>query len=307
MVDVLLGYSSFPHYLKDQDYFNALVGRVSNRIGGGLFELGGTQYQLSQNEGNNHLHGGCAGLDSKVWDLLELINSPTAVGCRLGLESEHLEEGYPGHLKIEASYMLYENNSLILKIRAFSDRDTILSITNHNYWNFNGHGEFYSDISNHILQIPSKLVCTTDVNQIPTGELQAIDETMADFQSPRFISQSLLKEGGLDLNYCFEGEEEIHPRAEVYSPCTGLGVLISSDLPGMQCYTGGSMKDFYPGKQQRSYGKNFGICLEPQHYPNAINQPGFPSPVLRAGATYEKTIRMDFRRDYPRTPRQIRA
>ena len=109
----------------------------------------------------------------------------------------------------------------------------------------------------------------------------------------------VLNQGGIDCNYCFHEVDDCYSTAELFSPTTGLGVNIKSDLPGLQCYTGSQMKTNYKGKYGRSYGPGFGICLEPQFYPDAINQPNFPSPILKADQVYQKTITMQFRNDYP--------
>ena len=161
LTDVLLGYQSINDFLQDYDHMNGLVGRVSNRISQSQFELNGTKFLLSQNEGENHLHGGFLGFDRKVWKFLRHSEEFDNVSLSLGLTSQDLEEGYPGCLEIEITFKLNRSNRLILEMKAISNKDTILSMTNHNYWNFNGHGEHYADVSNHILRIPSLVVCET--------------------------------------------------------------------------------------------------------------------------------------------------
>ena len=293
LTDVLLGYQSINDFLQDYDHMNGLVGRVSNRISQSQFELNGTKFLLSQNEGENHLHGGFLGFDRKVWKFLRHSEEFDNVSLSLGLTSQDLEEGYPGCLEIEITFKLNRSNRLILEMKAISNKDTILSMTNHNYWNFNGHGEHYADVSNHILRIPSLVVCETGQNNLPTGQLLRVDGTKLDFFDARRIGGE-----GIDLNYCFGNQSSLEIVAEVYSPATGLGVAISSDLPGVQCYTGGSMSKKSSGKSGRTYGRGFGLCLEPQFYPDAINQPTFPSPILKAKEPYQKVIQMDFRNDY---------
>lgn len=297
-IDIILGYPSIDGYLEDNNYMNALIGRVSNRIGPAQFKLNGHDYSLSVNEGENHLHGGFVGFESKIWKLVGHEENSDFVNLTLGLKSKNFEEGYPGELEIKVTYILDNYNNLTLEMKASSDRDTILSMTNHNYWNLNGHGQDYGDVSNHILRIPSRLVCETMTGNLPTGHLKDISATAFDFIHARELSKEIVQGEGIDLNYCFGNRRNVELAAEAYSPATGIGVTISSDLPGIQCYTGGGMSNQYMGKSGRTYGRGFGLCLEPQFYPNAIHQPHFPSPILKAGQPYAKIIRMDFRNDY---------
>ncbi len=297
--DVVLGYSSYADYLQDTDYMNAIIGRVANRIRNSQFSINGKKYTLPANEGIHHLHGGLQGFDSKIWRFSEFIEHSSYSGIKLALNSPHLDQGYPGNIKIDLSFVLTEDNRLVIKTYAASDSDTIISITNHNYWNFNGHADHYADISNHVLCIPTNLTCNIDEHGLPDGTFSNILNTDYDFYKPRKFHRDFLNQGGIDTNYCFHNSSESQSSAELYSPKTGLGVSITSDLPGLQCYTGNQMQNNYRGKFKRSYGPKYGICLEPQHYPDAINQCNFPSSLIRINETYEKTITMLFNDSYP--------
>ena len=297
--DVVLGFDSYDKYFSDVDYINAIVGRVANRIANSQFIIGNQKFSVSSNEGKNHLHGGFQGFDSKVWNFIKFIEDSDFIGLRLSMMSPHLDEGYPGNLEVTVDFLLSEDNRLVIKTNALSDQDTVVSITNHNYWNFNGHADNYSDISNHFLNIPSNLICMKNQDNLPNGSFLSVLDSPYDFTTPRQLNSAFLHEDGIDHNYCFHHTDESFFSAELFSPSTGLGATIVSDLPGLQCYTGNQMQARYDGKYGRSYGPCFGICLEPQFYPDAINQTKFISPLLLANQEYQKTISIKFRNDYP--------
>tara|TARA_Y100000589_G_scaffold328093_1_gene371436 strand:+ start:1089 stop:2168 length:1080 start_codon:yes stop_codon:yes gene_type:complete len=297
--DVVLGFDSYNKYFNDVDYINAIVGRVANRIANSHFVIGNQKFSVSSNEGKNHLHGGFQGFDSKVWNFIKFIEESDFIGLRLSMMSPHLDEGYPGNLEVTVDFLLSEDNRLIIKTNALSDQDTVVSITNHNYWNFNGHADHYADISNHFLNIPSNLICMKNEDNLPNGNFSSALDSPYDFTIPRQLNDSFLHKDGIDHNYCFHHTDDSNCSAELYSPSTGLGATIVSDLPGLQCYTGNQMQASYDGKYGRSYGPYFGICLEPQFYPDAINQDKFLSPLLLANHNYQKTISISFRNDYP--------
>lgn len=296
-LDVILGYDNLADYINDKDYMNAIVGRVANRIHNGSFSIQDANYQLNLNENKHHLHGGSQGFDTKFWHFIESFTSNDQVGVVLQLMSNHLDQGYPGKLLVTASYILKNDNSLHLKIEAESDQSTPVSITNHNYWNFNGHDKTYADITNHHLKINSNLICETNCELIPTGKLIDVSQSNLDFRSSRSIASSLTNCEGIDSNFCFENTKKISVMAGLFCPVTNAGMVLSSNLPGLQCYTGEHMSSFYKGKQNKSYGKSFGICLEPQFFPNAVNQASFASPILLPNEKYDRSIIMKFEFD----------
>ena len=296
--DVLLGYEKFEDCQISPDYFNCIVGRVGNRIANAEFELNNKTYKLSKNAGSNHLHGGEFGFNRKIWNINTIKESKNELSCELGYFSKHLEEGYPGNINCKTTYTLNNKNEFIIKFSASSDEDTVVSMTNHNYWNFHGHNDYYQNITNHSIKINSHYVCESDSAAIPTGNLIGVRNTKFDFLNRKNISQEFLDEGGVDNNYDIGGNFSIRKVAEVFSNLTKMGVTYFTDQPGVQFYTGNMMADRYIGKENKKYGKNYGLCLEPQFFPDAINQPKFASPILKAGENYLSTIVMKLRNDF---------
>jgi len=296
--DVLLGYEKFEDCQISPDYFNCIVGRVGNRIANAEFELNNKKYKLSNNVGSNHLHGGEFGFNRKIWNINAINENKNELSCELGYFSQHLEEGYPGNLNCKTTYTLNNKNEFIIKFSASSDKDTVVNMTNHNYWNFHGHSNYYQNIKNHSIKIYSHYVCESDSAAIPTGNLINVRNTKFDFLNRKNISQKFLDEGGVDNNYDIVGNFSIRKAAEVFSNLTKMGVTYFTDQPGVQFYTGNMMADEYRGKENKKYGKNYGLCFEPQYFPDAINQPKFISPILKAGENYLSTIVMKLSNDF---------
>jgi aldose 1-epimerase len=200
--------------------------------------------------------------------------------------SSHLEEKYPGNLSCTTQYKFNSKNEFSICYSATTDRDTIVNITNHNYWNFHGHNDYYGKILDHSAQIYGNQVCEVESDLIPNGNLLNVANTKYDFIESNPISKELIDQGGIDINYVVNNEKEMKPVARVWSNLTGMGVQYSSDQPGLQFYTGGNMHPEYQGKNHRTYGKNYGLCMETQFFPDAINQDNFESPILKVGETY---------------------
>lgn len=288
--DVILGYSDFNQCLDAPGYFNSIIGRVGNRISNSEFLLNNTLYKLSNNVGNNHLHGGVEGFNKKIWSINSLIRNNHEIICELGYLSEHLEEGYPGNLDCKVTYIFNNKNEFIIKNSAFSDEDTIVNITNHNYWNFHGHGDHYKNITDHTVKIFSSRVCENNEYSIPSGKILSAKNTLFDFIDEKIITQDFLDKGGIDNNYDFGSKKILKKVAMAYSNITRMGVTYLSDQPGNQFYTGNMMADSYKGKYKRKYGPQYGFCFEPQFPPNGINEENFQSPILKAHERYESTI-----------------
>jgi len=195
-------------------------------------------------------------------------------------------------LQCKAIYELNNNNEIIIKFIAKSDQDTIVNITNHNYWNFHGHAKFYKSIEGHSVKIYSEKICENNKDLIPTGNLIDIKKTKYDFINHNLITTELLKNGGIDNNYDIGNNKLLKKAAEVYSTLTRMGVVYYTDQPGIQFYTGNMMQKYYNGKKNRKYGVNYGLCLEPQFFPDAINQENFKSPILKIGEQYQSNITM---------------
>ena len=290
--DVILGYGNLEDCIKAPDYFNSIIGRVGNRISNSKFKLNNNIYKLFNNDGENHLHGGEEGFNKKIWKINKINEIQNEISCELGYYSKNLEEGYPGNLDCTATYTLNSENEFIIKYSAVSDADTLVNLTNHNYWNFHGHGKYYSNISNHNVVIFSDSVCENNENLNPTGKLFKVTNTHFDLLKEKTITQEFLNLGGIDNNYDVGSDFKVKKIAKVYSNITRMGVTYFSNQPGVQFYTGNMMNDKYEGKENRKYGLQYGLCIEPQFFPDAINQDNFDSPIVRANQQYTSTIVM---------------
>jgi aldose 1-epimerase len=294
--DIVLGYNTLEEYEASNPYFGALIGRYGNRIAKGKFSLNGTDYQLTVNDGENHLHGGKIGFDKVVWKAKE-NTLDKGVGLMLSYLSKDGEEGYPGNLTSVVKYTLTDDNVLEVDYQATTDQETIVNLTQHSYFNLTG--DFNQTILDHEIVINADQYLPVDNTLIPTGELKEVNDTPFDFRTAKSISQDinttddqLTKGKGYDhcwvLNDQDKGMREI---ASAYEPQSGRLLEISSDEPGIQFYTGNFLDGTLPSKTGGTYANRTGFCLETQHYPDSPNQPDFPSVVLKPGETYTtKTV-----------------
>jgi aldose 1-epimerase len=280
LTDVALGYDTAEEYLNDTCYFGALVGRYANRIGGGVFSLNGREYKLGKNNGENHLHGGFNGFNKKLWRA-EIKDDKLV----LKLFSPDGDEGYPGNLEAEASYSFTGDSELIIEYKAVSDKDTIVNLTNHGYFNLNGEG----DISEHYFKINAAGYTPVNAQLIPTGEILPVKNTPYDLREFKQIKSGILVTGGYDHNFALSGSG-YKKAAEIYSEESGIKMEVFTDKLGLQFYTANFLNGV-KGKKGALYYKHYGFCLETQHYPDSPNIPHFPSPVLKAGEVYKyKTV-----------------
>ena len=277
--DVLLGYGNIDGVLESHGYFNTIVGRVANRIGSSKFSIDNNEYQLYSNVAPNHLHGGKVGFNKKIWKIENIEESIDSIKCIMKYLSKDMEENYPGSLDCTVSYELNNNNELLIDFGATSDKDTIVNMTNHNYWNFHGHGDNYQNNEDHVVCINSTSICETDEQSIPTGKILDVKGSKFDLQNDFLINKDFLSSGGIDHNYVVDDQSMKDAVAKIYSKKTGLGVEYFTNQHGIQFYTGNMMLDKYIGKHAKPYGFQYGMCLEPQHFPDAINHPNFPSPI----------------------------
>ncbi|MEU1123770.1 aldose epimerase family protein [Streptomyces sp. NPDC005899] len=249
-------------------YLGAVVGRYANRIGGAAFVLDGRTHRVTPNEGRNHLHGGTAGFDRRVWDAEEVPD-----GVRLGLVSEDGEEGYPGRLAVSVAYTLDEGGALRIAYRAVTDAPTVVNLTNHTYWNLAGADS--GSALGHELRLAAGRITPADAESVPTGEFAPVDGTRFDFRRPRPV------EAGYDVNYVLDGTGG-EPVAELYDPASGRLLTVRTTEPGMQLYTA----DHLDGQP---FAPCSGIALETQHFPDSPNRPEFPGTVLRPGEEFAST------------------
>jgi aldose 1-epimerase len=293
MDDVVLGYDNLNDYLKETPYFGALIGRYGNRIAKGKFTLDGHQYTLATNNYPNALHGGVRGFDKVVWQpkAMETSEGPS---LRLNYVSKDGEEGYPGTLTVTAVYTLTEDNALKLEFTATTDKDTVVNLTHHSYFNLAGKG----DILSHSVMIPADTFTPVDSTLIPTGELQPVAGTPFDFRSSTAIgarigqdNQQLKFGGGYDHNWVINKPMRQYGLvARVTEPTTGRVMEVYSTEPGLQFYSGNFLDGKLTGKGGWVYQFRNGFCMEPQHYPDSPNQPNFPTVVLNPGQVYHNTI-----------------
>jgi aldose 1-epimerase len=291
--NVVLGFDALAPYLAGHPFFGALVGRFGNRIANGRFQLHGVEYVLARNDGDNHLHGGPRGFDKVVWRATprEDAGAPT---LDLTYLSRDGEEGYPGNLEVTVAYTLTDDSGLRIDYQAKTDRDTVVNLTNHSYFNLAGAG----DILAHEMRIPAQRFLPTDASLIPTGERRPVDGTPMDFTHPTAIGarihaddeQLQLASGGYDHTWVLDKDDgELSLAAEVYDPSSGRVLEVFTTQPGIQFYTGNFLDGSLVGARGQAYQKHFGFCLETQHFPDSPNQPNFPSTVLRPGDVYQQT------------------
>jgi len=291
--DVVLGYDKLDAYIKESPYFGALIGRYGNRIAKGKFTLNGEQYALAVNNGPNALHGGLKGFDKVVWQptIRANLEGPE---LELSYVSKDGEEGYPGTLHVRAVYTLTDDNALKLEYRATTDKDTVVNLTHHSYFNLAGKG----DILNHQVTIPADRFTPVDSTLIPTGQLRPVEGTPFDFRKGTAIGARIGQDdeqlkfgGGYDHNWVINKPlGQLGLMASVYEPTSGRVMEVWSTEPGLQFYSGNFLDGKNKGKGGWTYQYRNGFCMEPQHYPDSPNHPDFPSVVLKPGQVFRNTI-----------------
>ena len=278
VTDVVLGYDTIEAYETGTCFLGSTIGRVGNRIGGAAFSLGGVTYTLAKNDGENHLHGGVRGFDRRMWTIRPQGDSALVCTYR----SPDGEEGYPGNLSAAVTLSLTDR-ALVLDYEACSDKDTLVNLTNHSYFNLNGGGS----VPEHEMQIFAERFCENDAGCLPTGKLLDVEGTPFDFRQPKAIGRDIethceqLRRGnGYDHNFVLGAQKA----AVLFSARTGLEMTVFTTLPGIQLYTSNGLTEG-PGKEGIPMVRRGAVCLETQLWPNGMNCYGFPSPVLRAGQT----------------------
>ncbi|MFB4282125.1 aldose epimerase family protein [Nonomuraea sp. MTCD27] len=269
-VNVVLGLDTIEDYLTRSRYFGAVVGRYGNRIANARFTLDGTEYRLPANNGPNSLHGGTEGFDSKVWTIAARTDSSVT----LTLTSPDGDQGYPGTLTASVTYTL-EDDALRIDYAAETDAPTVVNLTNHSYFNLKGGG----DVLDHVVRMESEHYLPVDEDKIPMGELAPVKGTPFDFTEPHAVGERY--DGGYDHCFVLDGAVRV--------TAGGLTMEVTTTEPGVQFYAG-SMLD----GTATPYGPFAGLCLETQHYPDAPNQPQFPSTVLRPGERRTSTTTYRF-------------
>jgi aldose 1-epimerase len=294
--DIVLGFDTLAPYLADHPFFGALVGRFCNRIAGAQFTLNGTTYSLARNDGVNHLHGGPHGFHRAIWQASER-RSEEGPSLALHYLSRDGEEGYPGNLSVDVVYTLTDQNALRIDYSATTDRDTVLNLTHHAYFNLAG-----GDILGHELELDGTRFLPIDETLIPIGELRPVQDTPMDFTTPTPIGarinaddEQVRRGQGYDHTWVLDKPAgALGHAARVYAPDSGRVLDVTTTSPGVQFYSGNMLDGSLAGKGGTIYTRNSGLCLETQHFPDSPNQPQFPSTVLRPGETYSQTTIFEF-------------
>ncbi|QDT33100.1 aldose epimerase family protein [Thalassoglobus polymorphus] len=289
--DVVLGFDDVAGYESEENqYFGCTTGRVANRIAKGKFHLNGRDYTLAINNEPNHLHGGVErSLDKVVWKARPFENAE-GQGVHLRYVSPHGEEGYPGTLSCKVEFLLHKaTNDLQIRYWASTDQSTPVNLTNHSYFNLAGAGS--PTVLNHELMLSCRQYTPVDETLIPTGEIESVTGTPLDFLSPQVIGERIEKfdDGptiGYDHNFVIDGEAgNLRIAAKLKDPASGRVLTVKTDQPGVQFYSGNFLKG-QTGKLGKTYPHRSAICLETQFYPDSINQPTFPSIVLKPWEEY---------------------
>lgn len=288
--DVVLGFDTLAEYLYGHPFFGAVAGRVANRINSGRFSLNGKQYTLAANEASTgqHLHGGMRGFDKYVWDA-ETVDGVARVVLRR--VSAAGEEGYPGELAVEHVIELDEDNGLTLQFKATATtEDTVVNLVNHGYYNLRGHQT--GNAAPHTLRIHAEAVTPVNGVMIPTGEMKPVAETPCDFRSAVSLEQRMSQQPDalFDINFVLDrktpAEGDLFAAVSLHDPASNRTMNVATNLPGVQFYNGAKLNMRpWVGKGGAAYGAFSGLCFETQFFPDAPNQPAFPSITLGKGQT----------------------
>jgi len=284
--DVVLGYDNASGYENGGYFFGAVVGRSANRIGTASFELNGTAYQLEQNDNGNNLHSGLDFYSKRMWT----VEDTTENSITLSLFSPDGDQGYPGNVKIEVTYTLTEDNQVQIEYRGVPDVDTIMNLTNHSYFNLDGHAS--GTILEQKIRIDAGSFTKADKESIPTGEVVSVAGTPMDFRTAKAVGKDIEADyealelgGGYDHNWVLDNNGKYALAAQMTSEMSGIKMDVYTDLPGMQFYTGNFITGEV-GKNGVHYCRRQGLCFETQYFPDAIHKSNFDSPVCRSGEVY---------------------
>lgn len=289
--DVVLGRESLEEYLDNEGFFGAVVGRVANRIRNASFELDGVTYNIRANSGKNALHGGIVSYAHKVWESVSADESASSVSFEL--KSPDGDEGFPGNLDVVVTYTLTDDNSLDIHYEAVSDKDTVVNLTNHSYFNLNGHNS--GSVLGHRLWLNSDFYTPSDSDQMPCGEVYSVKGTPFDFTEFKEIGRDIgaddeqLRFGsGYDHNFIINGRG-LRCAAQLVGDKSGIRMTTYTDKPGIQIYTANHLKGDRSCKGGCRYDSRGAVCLETQFFPNSTEISHFPSPILKCGEKYDFT------------------
>ncbi len=284
IIDVVLGLDTLEDYIKSYEiggspYYGATIGRYSGRINQGSFTLNNKKYLLEKNQNNHTLHGGNIGLSQRIWEVVKITEGINP-SIKMTYFSPNMEGGFPGDLTVVLTYTLTENNELSIEYKATTSEDTIINLTNHSYFNLEGHN---GTVANQDLYINSKSILDTNEENIPTGLVLDINNSHFDFST---VKKCPIK---IDTSFVLNKNNEV--AASLYSESSNLKMLVYTDQPSVHIYVGGKCDEQLIGKEKSKYQTNSGICFETQNFPDAPNHGHFPNSVLKKDETYlQKTI-----------------
>ncbi len=301
-VDVVLGRPTAADYVARTQYFGCTAGRCANRIARGAFAIDGKPYRVTANNGLNTLHGGAKGFDKVVWTGTAAM-TPDGPGVTFTYVSKDGEEGFPGTVTAEVTYVLTSRNELDVRMTATTDAPTVVNLAHHSYWNLSGHAS--GSILGHELVLPADRYTPVDASLVTTGAIDPVADTPLDFRTAKAIGRDIGRlpatkddPGGYDHNFVVNGEPvAMRTCAVLRDPASGRTMTIRSNQPGIQFYSGNFL-DGIPGKEGATYRTHDGLCLETQAFPDSINKqgvPGWPDVVLRPGQRYEHRMVHEFR------------
>lgn len=296
--EITLGFDDAADYEKKPNYFGVTVGRYANRIASGRFTLDGRAYQLTQNDKANSLHGGTQGFDKRNWRIVSVSSGPVA-RVVMALTSPDGDQGYPGTLAVKVTYALDDKGDLTIEFDASTDKPTIVNMTNHALFNMAGDGA-PEGTSRQLLTIPARAYTPVDAALIPTGELKPVEGGVFDFRKPRLVAEGL-RDGrdpqivigrGYDHNWALDKGQTATPQlaARLEDPVSGRVLEVLSTEPGLQFYSGNFLDGTVSGRSGRVYRMGDGFALEPQKFPDAPNQSGFPSARVDPGKPYRHVM-----------------
>lgn len=293
IIDIMLGYPTFEKSEQGDVYFGSICGRVANRILGGAFTINGKSFQANQNMGTNTLHGGKDGFWNRVWEVEKENDNKYA----LFLKSPHLDQGFPGDLSVKTTYTLTNDNELIIDFTATTNKDTIVNLASHPYFNLKGEGN--GDVLDHFLELNAQKYTPMSKEFVPTGELQEVKNTPFDFTKPQKLSKAIysnhsqieLAGQGIDHNFVLHKPlNEFGLAAVVTHPKSPIQLKVYTTQPGLQVYLAMHFDNSEEGKQGKKYPKYGGIALETQNFPDAIHHSHFPNSILRKGEVYKHKV-----------------
>ena len=290
--DVVLGYDNVAQYeTANGENFGVVVGRNANRIKDARFMIKGKEYKLAKNSGENNLHSGPDGYSSRRWES-EIADNERGQAVRFSLVSPDGDQGMPGELHVSVTYILTDDDSVILEYEGVAGDDTIVNLTNHSYFNLAGHAS--GTVYDQKMWLAASEFTPSDASLIPTGEYRSVKGTPMDFTEPKAIGEDinadyepLIIAGGYDHNFVLDNKGEVELAGSLYDEKSGRFMEVFTQMPGIQIYTGNFLSGKVRGKDNCCYGRRSGVCFESQFFPDSVNNMAFESPVAKAGVPFD--------------------